>query len=211
MLLAAHPRLAAAATPRPGGNEVLVGPDPSVCKVKGVMFAGRKQLLHELKGDAGFEDLLATLSPRTAGYAKTPLASSWCEFESLIEFDRAVYDRFGKEIPHVLGLIGAASAELGIGKVYKMLDDAELVTFFEHNARFHSQYQKFGRVEFQRTANGGRMIYSEYPCYSPIYCASAVGYFLESILRHGGKDPDVVEKTCQTRGDSTCTYQMTWR
>lgn len=211
MLLASNPRLASAATPRANGNEVLVGPDPSVCRVKGVMFAGRKQFLHDVLGDGGFDALASTLTPRTAGYVRTPLASSWCEFESLIELDRAVYERLGKEMPHVLALIGAASAELGIGKVYKSLDEPELVTFLEKSARFHSQYQKFGRVEFLRTQNGGRMIYSDYPCYSPIFCASAIGFFLESILRHGGKDPDVVEKTCQTRGDATCTYQMTWR
>ena len=211
MLLAAWPKLAVGAHLRLGGNEVLVGPDPSVCKVKGVMFAGRKQLLLELIGDDGFEALVSTLSARTAAYARTPLASSWCEFASLIEFDRAIYQRLHDRYPHVLALIGAASAELGIGRVYKMLDDQELVMFFEHGARFHSQYQKFGRVQFVRTANGGRMIYSDYPCYSPIFCTSAIGFFLESILRHGGKDPDVAEKSCQTRGDATCTFQLTWR
>ena len=61
------------------------------------------------------------------------------------------------------------------------------------------------------TPAGARMIYSEYPCYSPIYCASAVGYFMESIYRHGGTEPTVIETKCQTLGDPTCTYDMTWR
>ena len=58
---------------------------------------------------------------------------------------------------------------------------------------------------------GGKMVYTEYPCYSPIYCASGAGYFLEAILRHGGSDPSVVETKCQTLGDSSCTYEMTWK
>jgi predicted hydrocarbon binding protein len=55
------------------------------------------------------------------------------------------------------------------------------------------------------------MVYSDYPCYSPVYCASAVGFFMESILRHGGTEPNVVETKCQTLGDATCTFEMTWR
>lgn len=211
MLLARQPKLSTSTLPRLDGKEVLAGPDPSICKIKGVMFGGRKQFLQELIGENAFEELVATLSPQTAQYARTPLASAWCEFASIVEFDRAIYDRLHRQYPNVLALIGAASAELGIGRVYKMLDSAELVTFFEHTARFHSQYQKFGNVKFVRTPNGGRMVFSGYPCFSPIYCASAVGYFLEAILRHGGRDPEVVETSCQTRGDATCTYQMTWQ
>ncbi len=197
--------------PRLTGKEVLAGPNPAVCKVKGVMFGGRKQFLSDTLGEERFNQLLARLSPRTAQYTRTPLASNWCEFESIVELDRAIYEFMHRDYPNILALIGAASAELGIGKVYKSLDNAELTTFLEKSALFHSQYQKFGRVQFEKTAEGGRMIYSDYPCYSPIYCASAFGFFLEAILRHGGTNPRVVESTCQTLGDAACTYEMTWR
>ena len=201
----------ALAPPRLDGKEVLVGPDPSVCRVKGVMFGGRKQFLLDTAGEAGFTDLTAGLTPRTRGYVRTPLASSWCEFESLIELDRAIHETLKGRYPHVLALIGAASAELGIGRIYRSLDSTELVKFFESNAAFHDQYQKFGTVRFEKTASGGRMIYSGYPCYSPIFCASAFGYFLESILRHGGSEPSVTESRCQCHGDATCTFEMKWR
>ena len=61
-----------------------------------------------------------------------------------------------REYPNIPALIGAASAELGIGKVYKSLDNAELTTFLEKSALFHTQYQKFGSVRFEKTADGGR-------------------------------------------------------
>lgn len=197
--------------PRLDGKEVLVGPDPAVAKVKGVMFGARKQFLLDTIGEAGFNALLEKLSPRTRGYVKTPLASSWCEFESLIELDKAIYEELKPKHPNVLALIGAASAELGIGRIYRSLDSEELVQFLENNALFHDQYQKFGKVRFEKTPNGGRMIYSNYPCHSPYYCASAFGFFFESILRHGGTDPTVTETKCQCHGDATCTYEMTWR
>lgn len=197
--------------PRLEGKEVLVGPDPSVAKVKGVMFGGRKAFLVETLGEAGFQAFLEKLTPRTRGYVRTPLASSWCEFESLIELDRAIYNELKTKHPNVLALIGAASAELGIGRIYRSLDSEELLTFLDNNAQFHDQYQKFGTVRFEKTPNGARMIYSGYPCYSPIFCASAYGYFQESILRHGGTDPTVAETKCQCLGDKTCTFEMTWR
>jgi predicted hydrocarbon binding protein len=211
MSLLSQAKKLATAAPRLEGKEVLVGPDPGVCKVKGVMFGGRKQFLLDALGEQGFAELIATLTPRTAQYTKTPLASAWCEFASLIELDRATLERLEAKHPNVLALIGAASAELGIGKVYKILDSNELTKFFENNALFHNQYQKFGRVKFEKTPNGGRMVYSDYPCYSPIYCASAFGYFLESILRHGGTEPSVSETRCQCLGDATCTFEMTWQ
>jgi predicted hydrocarbon binding protein len=204
-------RKSATPPPRLEGKEVLVGPDPSLAKVKGVMFGGRKQFLVDTIGQEGFDALCEKLTPRTRNYARTPLASSWCEFESLVELDRAIHNELKAKYPNVLALIGAASAELGIGRIYRSLDSEELVHFLENNAMFHDQYQKFGTVRFEKTPSGARMIYSNYPCYSPVYCASAVGYFMESILRHGGTDPTVVESKCQCMGDKTCTFEMTWR
>ena len=197
--------------PKLEGKEVLVGPDPSIAKVKGVMFGGRRQFLLDTLGAEGFTAFLEKLTPRTRGYTRTPLASSWCEFESLIELDRAIHNELKAKYPNVLALIGAASAELGIGRIYRSLDSEELVQFLENNAQFHDQYQKFGTVRFEKTPAGGRMIYANYPVHSPIFCASAIGYFQESILRHGGTDPAVTETKCQCHGDKTCTFEMTWR
>jgi len=197
--------------PKLEGKEVLTGPDPALARVKGVMFGGRRQFLIDTLGNEGFNAFLEKLSPRTKGYTRTPLASSWCEFESLIELDRAIHEELKAKHPNVLALIGAASAELGIGRIYRSLDSEELTKFLEENALFHDQYQKFGSVHFEKTPNGGRMVYANYPVYSPVYCASAVGYFMESMLRHGAKEPKVVETKCQCHGEKTCTFELTWK
>lgn len=204
-------RKSAAVPPRIEGKEVLVGPNPDLAYVKGVMFGGRKQFLTDNLGEKGFSEFVSKLSQRTASYTKTPLASSWCEFASLIELDRAIYEALKSKHPNVLALIGAASAELGIGKVYKSLDNTELVKFLESQALFHSQFQKFGHVTFTKTPSGGRMTCSDYGCYSPIFCASAIGFYMESILRHGGNEPTVTETKCVTLGDAVCVFEMHWK
>src|SRR5262245_53850975 len=154
------------------GKEILVDPqNPGACMVKGVMFVSRERFLKENFGNAGFQDVLARLGPRTRSYAAMPLAVSWCEFASLVEYDRAIHQQFSSRYPHILALVGAASAEYGIGKIYRALDDKELVGFLEGIARFHEQYQNYGRVTFTRTPGGGEMAYHDYPCYSPVFCA----------------------------------------
>lgn len=197
--------------PRLDGREVLIGPDPSACKVKGVMFSGRKHMLLDIVGPETFNLVVEKTSAKTRPHIKTPLASAWVDFDALINLDKTIHESLKDRFPNVLALIGAASAELGIGKLYKALDSDELVKFLGDTALFHDQYQKFGRVRFEKTPNGGRMIYTDYPCFSPIFCASAVGYFLESMLRHGANEPAVTETKCQTRGDKSCTYDMTWK
>jgi hypothetical protein len=91
-----------------------------------------------------------------------------------------------------------------------VLDNKELLKFLEGIAAFHEQYQKFGKVVFTKTDHGAQMTYTDYLCYSPVFCSSAVGFFLESVLRHGGIDPKVVETKCHCRGDSMCLYDLRW-
>jgi len=196
--------------PRLDGREKLTAANSDIAKVKGVIFAARKQFITDTGGEEAFNAVVAKLSPRTAGYVKTPMASAWCEFESLIELDRAIYDVFHARKPNILALAGAASAEYGIGKVYRALDSAELLKFLENEAMFHSQFQKFGNVDFEATARGARMVYSNYPVYSPIYCATAIGFFMEAILRHGGQNPAVNQTRCQCLGQPNCTFELTW-
>ena len=193
------------------GHEVLTGPDPSVCKVAGVMFAARREFLINDLGERTFYSILTTLTPVTLQQAMNPLASAWYDFSTIVEYDRAIYAAVHTRYPYILELIGAASAELGIGRVFHELDAAELYAFLENLAQFHAQYQKFGRLTLERTPTGANMHYHDYPCYSPYFCASGNGFMLEAVLRHGATEANVVETKCHCRGDAVCTYELTWR
>lgn len=197
--------------PALSGAEVLVDPrNPEICMVKGIMFAARHRFLKEQFGPDELEAILGGLSDRTRPYAESPLASAWCEFASLVEFDRAIHRRLGDRHPNILALVGAASAEYGIGKVYRSLDSAELMKFLEGIALFHERFQRYGRVVCSATPDGAQMAYHDYVCHSPIFCASAIGFFLEAILRHGGRRPHVDEPKCTCRGDDVCLYDLRW-
>ena len=63
---------------------------------------------------------------------------------------------------------------------------------------------------FAKTPTGAQLSHLDYPCYSPVFCASATGFFIEAILRHGGKDPSVIEAQCHCRGDRVCRFDLHW-
>src|SRR6185369_1571815 len=133
------------------GREVLVGPDPEVCKVKGVMFAARREFLTHDLGERTFYSVVSKLSPDTMRLAMHPVATAWYDFAQVVEYDRAIWEACHKRYPYILDLVGAASAELGITRVFQSLDDAELYAFLERLARFHEQYQRYGHLDVERT------------------------------------------------------------
>lgn len=193
------------------GQEVLVDPrNPAVCQINGAVFAARQRFVREAFGEQGFQEVLARVSPATRAYAERPLASGWCDFASLVEYDRVVYQQFHSRYPHVLTLLGAASAEYGGGTLYRLLDQEGLVGFLEGLVHFHGLYQKYGRAVFTRSARGGLMACYGNPCYSPLYCASAIGFYLAELVRHGARNPRVEELKCHCRGDDACVYQLEW-
>ncbi len=192
------------------GSEVLEGPDPSICKVKGVMFAGRREFLIKELGERKFYAVVSILSSAVMRIAMHPVAAEWYDFSAIVEYDKAIYDTCRELYPNILDLIGAASAELGITRIFNDLDAAELYAFLERLTQFHARYQQYGSVTCERFENGARMHYHDYPCYSPIFCASGNGFLLEAVLRHGGRDAEVVETKCHCRGDGVCTYELRW-
>jgi hypothetical protein len=192
------------------GRELLVGADPEICKVKGVMLAARREFINKNLGERAFYTIVSKLSPDVIQSAMHPVADAWYDFATLVRYDAAIHSECHIRYPYILELLGAASAELGITRVFQRLDAAELYHFLENCARFHEQYQKFGRVELERTTSGARMHYYDYPCYSPVFCASGGGFMLEAILRHGGKHADTRHILCHCRGDGVCTYELTW-
>ncbi|SRR5581483_7279400 len=193
------------------GCEVLAGPDPSICKVKGVMFSGRREFLMKELGERTFYSVISKLSSSVMRIAMHPLAAEWYDFSAIVEYDKAIYENCSEQHPHILYYIGAASAELGLSRVFQKLDAGELYAFLQRLTQFHEQYQRYGYLELERLENGARMHYHDYPCYSPIFCASGHGFLLEAIMRHGGRDASVAETKCHCRGDGVCTYELTWR
>lgn len=139
------------------------------------------------------------------------LASSWYPFAWLIQMDRAIADAFGQGKLDLIRELGQYSARINLSTTYKVLDRETNHDFFRNSAVLHSQFQDFGKVAYVEKVGGGVMVHTEYPCYSPVFCASAIGYYEQTILSHGGRDVHVREVECMCHGEKSCSFEMEWK
>jgi hypothetical protein len=142
---------------------------------------------------------------------RTVLAASWYDFADVVALDRVIMDRFGNGELSFLRELGAYSARQSLTGVYRFFQRAGVHEFFRRSALLHGQFQDFGSAVYEELAGtAGRMIHGHYSSYSPLYCASAVGFYRECIRLHGGMRIEVWEQECQCRGDGECVFELAW-
>lgn len=180
-------------------------------QVKGVMLRGHVGWVRDEHGEPGVRALLEDIPEQMRRNAESPLASMWYPFETLIEVDRAIANRWGEGKPEFVRVLGRHSARMGLSTTYKIFKRESLHEFFERSAPLHSQFQNFGGVRFEDIAEDKvRMVHYDYDCYSPIFCESALGYYEEVVLLHGDRPSSIRETQCQTLGAAECKFEIEW-
>jgi len=137
--------------------------------------------------------------------------SMWVPFQQMIELDRIAVSEFGKGDIAFMQELGAYSARQNLTGVFRLFQRADVHGFFRRSAQLHNRFHDFGSAAYEElSANEGQLIHRGYLSYSPLYCASAIGFYHECIRLHGGTNVAVWESTCQCRGDETCTFELLW-
>jgi hypothetical protein len=140
------------------------------------------------------------------------LATEWIPLRCLIQIDRAIAATVGGVPEEIFRELGRYSAFINLSGVYKQFIMGEPHRYFERMAILHEQYQNFGRSVYEKVGErAGRIKIDHYREYSPVYCASAIGYFEESLRLMKAPGPIIVrEKTCQCWGESMCLFEILW-
>ena len=157
-------------------------------------------------------ELFETLPADVRRQAATVLAASWYDFAMLIAVDRTILSLFGGNDERFPEQLGAYSAQKNLTSVYRFFQRDDMHPFFSRAALLHRQFQDFGTSEYiELSERSGCMRHRDYVSFSPLYCASAVGFYRECVVLHGGKDVDVTETQCQCAGDAACTFVLAWQ
>lgn len=177
-------------------------------RVKGSMLRSRFEWLKEHHPEIDRDDVVTPLPEVTAERLKRGiLSSSWYPFEDLINLDKHLRDRFQGEMPDILQEFGRYSAKKNL-TVIRVMTPHE---FFRNSVKLHERFQDFGKAEYEQTGEtSGKMVYLDYPCYSPVFCESAFGFFEQCLVLFGATSQTVTEPRCHCRGDSSCTFSMSW-
>lgn len=187
-------------------REVLTGG-----KMKGGIFKSHLTWLLENKPEEKQRLLDSVTAETRAILTGVILTANWYPFSSLVDLDRNLMNICGNGKPEFLKELGRYSAKINLSTTYRAFNRDTNHDFFRNSALLHSQFQDFGKATYEQTGDrSGRMIHTEYPCYSRIFCDSAFGYYDGCILSHGAASAVVIEKECQTYGDKSCTFEMRW-
>lgn len=189
---------------RTGANEKLEGG-----KVKGSMLRSRFEWLSEHHPDLERDELIKSLPVETSALlSRGILSSGWYPFAALIHLDGRLHELFKSEKPDIIQEFGRYSA---IKNLKTVISTMTIHDFFRSSVKLHDRFQDFGSADYEQiTDTSGKMTYLDYACYSPAYCESAFGFFNQCIEMFGGKSPRVAEPQCHCRGDSRCTFSMSW-
>ena len=138
--------------------------------------------------------------------------TDWVPFRCLVAIDRAIAAAAGGIPDTVFRELGRHSASVNLGGVYKGFVSTEPHRFFGQMGVLHNQFQNFGVSQYvKRGDRSGQVVFENYTEYSPVYCASAQGYFEEVLKVMNAPGPiRVSESSCQCAGDRQCVFEMTW-
>ena len=180
-------------------------------RINGAIVKSHIKWVRDYRGDAAVAKVLATLPVEMGMEVSAARASGWVSFESLILLDRAIERLFARGRSLFQRELGRYSAHLNLANTIFPLRGEELHRFLRCSAVLHGRFQDFGAVSYRQTSpNGGEMIHTGYPCYSSVYCQSALGYYEQLIVEHGATPFLVMERTCQCAGDESCTFELAW-
>jgi len=164
-----------------------------------------------------FDDVAARLKPNVAEECAkyldhSILATDWIPFRCLMAIDRAIAAAAGGDPDAIYQELGRHSAVLNLGGAYKSFVAEEPHRFFEQMALLHGRFQNFGRSAYEKTGeHSGRIRIEGYEEYSPVFCASGLGYYEAALELMKVPGPvHGVEVSCQCAGDSTCLYELSW-
>jgi hypothetical protein len=186
----------------PSVNEVLAGG-----RVHSSVAAAHLQWVRDYHGDDAVKDLFWRLDDDLARDLAGDGGS--VSFASLVALDRAIERKFGRGRRGFFRELGRYSAHLNL--TARHLRGAAVHDFFHRSMELHARFQDFGAVAYEELdLTRGRMTLSGAPCFSPVWCASAAGYYEQALVIQDAIPVRIEEVSCRCHGEPDCTFELEW-
>lgn len=165
------------------------------------------QWVRDYHGDDAVKELFWRLDAEIAN----DLASDdgWVSFAGLVALDRAIAKKYGRGWRGFFRELGRYSAYLNLTG---QIRGAAVHDFFHRSALLHVRFQDFGGVAYEELdLTRGRVSHAGAACFSPVWCASAIGYYEQALVMQSAIPVRVDEVSCRCSGDERCTFELEWR
>ncbi|HEX6100816.1 MAG TPA: hypothetical protein VF432_31150 [Thermoanaerobaculia bacterium] len=175
-------------------------------RVNSAIAAAHLQWVRDYHGDDAVKDLFWKLDREVA--EELGADGGWLSFATLIALDRAIERRFGRGRRGFMRELGRYSAHLNLTGSH--VRGAAVHDFLHRSAVLHARFQNFGSVKYEELdLTSGRMTHTA-ECFSPAWCASAIGYYEQALVMQEAIPLRVDEVSCRCNGAARCTFELQW-
>ena len=178
-------------------------------RVHSSVAAAHIQWVRNYHGDAAVRELFRMLDADVA--RELGSEGGWMSFASLVALDQTIERKFGRGRGGFLRELGRYSAHLNLRAARVHLRGAAVHDFFHSSALLHARFQDFGTVLYEELGlTHGRMSHVDASCFSPVWCASTIGYYEQALVMQDAVPVRVEEVACRCNGDATCVFELQW-
>jgi uncharacterized protein (TIGR02265 family) len=186
----------------------------SEARVGGNIILARRTFVQQRGGDALWERVLKHLPEEDAkSLRRVLLVTTSYPLDLNLKLDEAIARELYPGDPRRAFLeMGRASAEVNLKGPHRAFvregDPHHLLSFTE---TIYAYYYGEGRRTYEKTgANSATLTTHGAPPATPGDCLTVVGWHERAIELSGGREVQVVESRCRTRGDTVCEYRCAW-
>lgn len=184
-----------------------------MAKTKGVGLINCKNYLLETYGQAGYDQVLAALSPDDRAVLQKPIVTaSWVDYGVYLRWMLTADKVLGKGDFAVVHEINRYSARKDTGGIYKfLLRIISTETIISNAAGAWRQFYDTGKFAVV-VKEHHRFVFevTEFPDI-PLHHDQENSPYLDELLRLcGGRNTKVTHPKCIARGDASCIWEMKW-
>lgn len=185
-----------------------------MAQVGGNIILARRRFVLDRGGEALWERVLGHLPPEDAKQLRrTLLVTGAFPLELNLRLDQAIAKELYPNDPRRAFLeMGRASAEVNLkGPQRAFLREGDPHGLLSFAEAIYAYYYGEGRRTYEKTsANSARLTTLDAPPSTPADCLTVVGWHQRAIELSGGRNAQVVETRCRSRGDQVCEYLCSW-